>query len=59
FTNPASVTLPILVVIFTISRLIHAYGMLCKKPVLRQAGAAITYASQGAAFIALLASLNA
>jgi uncharacterized membrane protein YecN with MAPEG domain len=58
FINATSVLLPILVIAFTLSRLIHAYGMLCKKPILRQAGAAITYVSQGAAAIVLLASLN-
>lgn len=59
FTTTTGIVLPILVATFTLSRLIHAYGMLCRKPILRRVGAAVTYVSQLAATIALLASLNA
>ena len=58
FTGASNNILSALVIIFTLSRIIHAYGMLGKKPILRQAGAAVTYASQCAAVIALLLSLN-
>lgn len=43
-----------LVIVFTLSRLIHAYGMLATVPVLRQAGAAITYVLQVIAASTLL-----
>ncbi|WP_444915322.1 MAPEG family protein [Microbulbifer sp. TRSA007] len=59
FANPDNVALPILVIIFTLTRLLHAYGMLLRNPLLRQIGAAITYATQGAAILTLLVSLNA
>jgi len=58
FTGVSNTILAFLVIAFTLSRLIHAYGMLYKKPILRQAGAAMTYASQGAAVISLLASIT-
>jgi len=58
FLNASNVLLLSLVVVFTASRIIHAYGMLYKKPLLRQVGAAITYVSQGVSVIALLVSIN-
>ena len=58
-TNTIVIALPALVIISTLSRLIHAYGILFKKPILRQVGAAITYISHGVATIALLSNLNA
>lgn len=59
FTGSSNIVLSSLVVAFTLSRVIHAYGMLCKKPILRQAGAAVTYAAQCAAVLVLLANLIA
>jgi len=54
-TNASNLTLSLLVVIFTVSRLIHAYGMLFRKHILRQIGAGVSYLSQVIAVIALLA----
>ncbi len=57
-TGTSDLIVSTLVVGFTISRIIHAYGILFRQPILRQIGAAITYLAQGAAVIAVLASIN-
>lgn len=45
-----------LVILFTLSRVFHAYGMLATVPILRQGGAAITYVAQMVAAVVLLVS---
>lgn len=59
YAGASEIVLSSLVITFTLSRFMHAYGMLFRSLVLRQAGAAITYASQGAVVLALLAYLVA
>ncbi len=58
FVNASNVLLSSLVLLFTASRIIHAYGILYKSPLLRQIGAVITYATQGASVIALVVCIN-
>ncbi|MFT5676942.1 MAG: putative membrane protein YecN with MAPEG domain [Paraglaciecola sp.] len=57
FIGSSNILLAPLVVVFTLSRLIHAHGLLYNSPISRKVGAAITYASQGAAVISLLVSI--
>ena len=57
FAGATELVLSSLVITFTLSRFMHAYGMLFRSLALRQAGAAITYASQGAVVLALLVFL--
>lgn len=57
FAGATELILSSLVIIFTLSRFIHAYGMLFRSLTLRQAGAGISYISQGAAILALLVFL--
>ena len=57
FLDASMLLISSLVIGFTLSRLIHAFGMLGRKPVLRQAGAAITYVSQAVAALTLMLSL--
>ncbi len=57
FSGTTHATMGTLVVIFTLSRLAHAYGMLFKVFRLRQVGATATYAMQAAAIVALVLSL--
>ena len=54
--SSSSTLLASLVILFTFSRVVHAYGMLATVPILRQAGAAITYVVQMVAAIVLLVS---
>ncbi|WP_426415225.1 MAPEG family protein [Aestuariirhabdus sp. LZHN29] len=49
--------LAVLVLGFTLSRLMHAYGMLGKAHRMRQLGAGITYLAQAVAVMALLLEL--
>jgi len=58
FASATEMVLSSLVITFTLSRFMHAYGMLFRSLPLRQAGAAITYASQGAVILALLVFLT-
>lgn len=53
-----NILLAILVLLFTGSRVFHAYGMLFKKLLLRQIGAAITYGVQVFAIVSLLVCLG-
>ena len=60
FEKLSSLVLPALVIAFTLSRLVHSYGILFGKPIFRQeGGAAITFALQSIAVIALLVNLAA
>ena len=59
FEKLSSLVLPALVIAFTLSRWVHAYGILFGKPIFRQGGAAITFALQSIAVIALLVNLAA
>jgi uncharacterized membrane protein YecN with MAPEG domain len=59
FSGTSNSVLAYLSIAFTFSRLTHAYGMLYRKPILRQVGAAITYLLQGIAIVWLLTSVNA
>ncbi|MBL4827797.1 MAG: MAPEG family protein [Spongiibacteraceae bacterium] len=56
-TGASTVVLCSLVLVFTLSRFVHAYGMLNKAFIFRRMGAAMTYASQAIAVIALLLCL--
>lgn len=57
FIDVATMVLSALVIVFTLSRIVQAYGMLFKQPLLRQIGAGLTFASQGFAVLALLLTL--
>ena len=57
FLDATSWLISSLVISFTLSRLVHAIGMLGRRPELRRAGAAITYLSQAVAVLALMVSL--
>ncbi|NQZ33124.1 MAG: MAPEG family protein [Oceanospirillaceae bacterium] len=57
FIKASTIVLSALVVVFTLSRVIQAVGMLFKQPLLRQVGAGLTFASQGFAVLALQVSL--
>ena len=59
FSGTSNSVLAYLSIAFTFSRLTHAYGMLYRKPILRQVGVAITYLLQGIAIVWLLMSVNA
>lgn len=59
YAGASNTVLMLLVISFTLSRVIHAYGMLCKSPISRRMGAAVTYLAQGAAVVSLLIQLMA
>ncbi|MCL6417587.1 MAPEG family protein [Aestuariirhabdus sp. Z084] len=46
-----------LVILFTLSRLVHAFGVLYKNPMARQYGAAVTYLLQIVAVVMLILAL--
>ena len=53
-TNASDIVLSSLVIVFTLSRFMHAYGMLFRQHILRQIGALVSYLSQVVAVVALL-----
>lgn len=57
-TSAISALLAFLVTLFTTSRLLHAYGLVYKKPGLVRVGAGVTYITQAIAIILLLVNLN-
>lgn len=59
FLGTTNIILAYLVIAFTFSRLVHAYGMLYKNPIARQVGAVITYILQGITVMWLLINFNA
>ena len=58
FSGISDNILATLVIIFTSSRILHLYGMLGKKPIARQAGAGMSYLSQGVSLVILLANFG-
>lgn len=58
FFNTSNTLLSLLTIVFTLSRIIHAYGMLFRSQIMRQLGAGVTYISQGAVILILLLNFN-
>ncbi len=58
FLGSSNLVLGCLVAAFTVSRFIHAYGMLFRSMTARQIGAGVTYLLQGVAVAVLLINLT-
>ena len=58
FARASSTELAVLVIAFTASRFIHAYGMIFRTLLARQLGAIVTYIAQAAAVVILLLTIN-
>ena len=59
FVNIGNLWMSVLVIVFTATRIAHAYGMIFKNFNARRAGALLTYILQGIVIIMLLTNIKA